>query len=96
MLPSAVIDASVLVSAFLFPRGTQGEMVTLAEDGLYTLYILPILLEEVRRSLNNPRLQRYGHTEEAVDLWCARLHREIGRMVTDALKIGRASCRERV
>lgn len=91
---SAVIDASVLVSAFLFPQGTQGQVVALAEDGSYTLYISPVLLEEVRRSLNNPRLQRYGHTAESVELWCDRLHREIGHMITDPLPDIGQVCRD--
>lgn len=67
MLRSAVVDASVLVSAFLFPNSVPGQIVVLAERGVYALYLSPILIEEARRSLRNPRLRgRYGNAEEAV------------------------------
>ena len=94
MPPSAVIDASVLVSAFLFPQGKQGQMITLAEEGCYTLHISPLLLEEIRRSLNHPRLLRYGHTAESVEFWCDRLHQEVGRMIMDALPDIGPLCRD--
>jgi hypothetical protein len=34
---SAVVDASVLVSAFLFPESIPGRVVALAEKGVYAL-----------------------------------------------------------
>lgn len=78
MPKSAVVDTSVLVSAFLFPESIPGRVVALAEQGVYTLHVSLILLEEIRRSLRNPRLQQsYGHTDNAIDACCADLH-EIG------------------
>jgi len=75
MPKSAVVDASVLVSAFLFPQSIPGRVVALAEEGVYALHFSLILLEETRRSLRNPRLQQsYGHTDNAIDAWCADLH----------------------
>ena len=56
MPPSAVVDASVLVSAFLLPRSLPGEIVAMAESVHYRLCLSPILIEETRRSLLNPRL----------------------------------------
>jgi predicted nucleic acid-binding protein len=54
---SAVVDTSVLVSAFLFPHSVPGRVVALAEQGGYALHFSPIILEELRRSLRNPRLR---------------------------------------
>lgn len=82
MPPSAVIDASALVSAFLFPDSTPGHVVALAEKGAYTLHLSPILLAEVRRALYNPRLRRsYAYTDDEIESWCARLRGEIGEMI---------------
>ena len=44
MPPSAVVDASVLVSAFLFPGSLPGQVVALAGEGAYALHVSPILL----------------------------------------------------
>ena len=94
MPPSAVVDASVLVSAFLFPESVPGQVIRLANQGLYALHFSPILLEEVTRSLNNPRLKKpYGYTDDAVRRWCTELS-EIGFLWTKSLpKIGKV-CRD--
>jgi uncharacterized protein len=95
MPPNAVIDASVLVSAFLFPDSTPGRVVALAEAGAYSLHLSPILLEEVRRSLYNPRLRRsYAYTDDAIEAWCARLSGEIGEMMTQPLPEIGPVCRD--
>ena len=94
MPPSAVVDASVLVSAFLFPGSLPGRVVAVADAGVYALHLSPILLEEVRRSLRNPRLKAaYGHTEQAIDAWCAGLH-ETGRLLTRPLPEIGPVCRD--
>ena len=94
MPKSAVVDASVLVSAFLFPDSTPGRVVALAGQGHYTLIFSPILLEETCRSLRNPRLQNvYGHTNEEIETWCANLH-EIGTLLTAALPDIGPVCRD--
>lgn len=93
MPPSAVVDASVLVSAFLFPRSLPGEIVAMAESGHYRLCLSPILIEETRRSLLNPRLTgRYGHTESDVARWCADLE-SLATMAGTLPDIGRV-CRD--
>jgi PIN domain len=85
MPKNAVVDASVLVSAFLFPESVPGRIVSLAEQGVYVLHLSPILLEETRRLLRNPRLRDlYGHTDDAVEAWCAHLH-DIGILLTAPL-----------
>jgi len=94
MPKNAVVDASVLVSAFLFPESTPGRVVSLAAQGAYALHFSPILLEETRRSLRNPRLQNaYGHTDAAIDAWCANLH-DIGHLLTSLLPEIEPVCRD--
>ena len=58
MRKSAVVDTSVLVSAFLFRESTPRRVIALAEQHVYTLDLSPILLEEVTRSLHHPRLKK--------------------------------------
>jgi len=94
MPKSAVVDASVLVSAFLFPESIPGRVVAMAEQGVYALHFSLILLEETRRSLRNPRLQQsYGHTDNAIDAWCADLH-EIGFLLAMPLPDIGPVCRD--
>ena len=93
MPPSAVVDASVLVSAFLFPRSLPGDLIAAAESGAYRLCLSPILVEETRRSLINPRLTGpYGHGEDETEAWCERLA-ALAHMVADLPDIGRV-CRD--
>ncbi|GJL64983.1 MAG: hypothetical protein NPIRA04_36370 [Nitrospirales bacterium] len=68
---NAIVDASVLVSAFLFPESVPRQVIHLASQGLYALHFSPILIEEVSRSLKNPRLKKpYGYTDvECVHGW---------------------------
>jgi predicted nucleic acid-binding protein len=57
----------MLRSAFLFPEGIPGQVLRLADQGLCSLYFSPILIEEVTRSLKNPRLKKpYGYTDDDV------------------------------
>ena len=93
MPPSAVVDASVLVSAFLFPRSLPGTLIAAAESGAYRLCLSPILIEETRRALINPRLTGpYGHSREEAAAWCEGLA-SLAHMVTDLPDIGRV-CRD--
>ena len=88
MPPSAVVDASVLVSAFLFPNSVPGAVLALSGRGDVRLCLSPILVEEIRRSLMNPRLFRsYGHDAEAVEAWCRDLT-NLAVMVTELPGIG--------
>ena len=71
---SAVVDASVLVSAFLFPESVPGRVLKLAEQGAFALYLSPLLLDETRYALLSTRLRDvYGHDEAAVTAWCTDL-----------------------
>jgi putative PIN family toxin of toxin-antitoxin system len=91
---SAVVDTSVLVSAFLFPHSVPGRVVALAEQGGYALHFSPIILEELRRSLRNPRLRNaYPYSDEKIDAWCAALH-EIGSVILRPLPDIGGACRD--
>src|SRR5260370_15208840 len=94
MPPSAVVDASVLVSAFLFPESVPGLILKLAGQGLFVLHLSPILIEETRRSLLNARLREtYGRSEEAVLSWCTR-RQEIGAVLDTPLPDIGPACRD--
>lgn len=69
----AVVDASVIVSAFLTP-GPARQLLGLAQRGAFTACISARLLEEIRRSLRKPKLMaRYGYDIEKAERFCARL-----------------------
>jgi putative PIN family toxin of toxin-antitoxin system len=91
---SAVVDASILVSAFLFRDSLPGRVLKLAAEGAFVMHLSPILIEETRRSLLNVRLRSaYGHDEEAVRAWCAHLVR-VGTMFTGTLPDIGPACRD--
>ena len=76
MPANVVIDASVLVSAFLFPGSVPGQVLKLAEQGAFTLHLSPTLLDETMDALVSSRLmEAYGHDRETVVLWCDALRR---------------------
>lgn len=91
---SAVVDTSVLVSAFLFRASVPGQVVALAKKGAYALHVSPIILEEINRSLRKPRLrQSYDYSDTAIDAWCAYLH-EVGSLISRPLSDIDAVCRD--
>lgn len=94
MPPSAVVDASVLVSAFLFRDSVPGRILRRAAEGGFAMRLSPILLEETRRSLLSPRLRRtYPHDEAAVRGWCDDLAR-VGAVFTGPLPDIGPACRD--
>ena len=81
MPKSAVVDASVLVSAFLFPDSVPGRVLKAARQARFTLHLSPLLLDETRYALLSTRLRDiYGHSEAAVIGWCTELE-GIGRLL---------------
>ena len=71
MPKSAVVDASVLVSAFLFPASVPGRVVQSARQGKFVLHLSPLLLDETRYALLSTRLREiYGYAAAAVLAWC--------------------------
>jgi putative PIN family toxin of toxin-antitoxin system len=91
---AAVVDASVLVSAFLFPESIPGLVVKLADRGQFAMHLSPILLDETQDSLASPRLQKaYGHDQKAVLAWVAAL-RKIGAVYPGPLPDIGPACRD--
>jgi predicted nucleic acid-binding protein len=73
---NAIVDSAVLVSAFLFPGSTPGQILKLAGEGAFSMHLSPIPIEETRRSLSNERLRKaYGHDASIVSSWCTGLER---------------------
>ena len=73
---NAVADASVLVSALLFPQSGLGRVLQLAHQGKFALHLSPLLLDETRYALLSTRLRdSYGHTADAVLARCADLEK---------------------
>jgi putative PIN family toxin of toxin-antitoxin system len=54
----AVLDANVLISAILSPRGTPARLVLAWQAGAFDLVVSPLLLAEVRRAVAYPKLER--------------------------------------
>ena len=54
----AVLDANVLISAILSPRGTPARLVLAWQAGAFDLVVSLLLLAEVRRALAYPKLER--------------------------------------
>jgi len=58
----AVVDTSVLVSAFLNPEGFPARVLAAAQRRRFTLVTSAPLLEELREVLSRPRLMRARNT----------------------------------
>ena len=64
----AIIDSSVLVSAFLTRDGTSGQVVKAGLDRRFEMHVSDQILAETNRRLRNrPRLSdRYGYNDDDV------------------------------
>ena len=80
----AVLDTSVLVSAFLTPSGVSGRLLEYADRGVFVLCLSAAIVAELRRVLlREPKLQRrYDYGEPAVDDLCLSLA-ALADLVTD-------------
>ena len=54
----AVLDANVLISAILSPRGSSARLLIAWQAGAFELVVSPALLAELRRALAYPKLAR--------------------------------------
>ena len=61
----AVLDADVLVSAALSPRGTPARLLLAWQAGAFDLVASPALLAELRRALAYPKLERLVRPADA-------------------------------
>jgi putative PIN family toxin of toxin-antitoxin system len=94
MPKKAVIDTSILVSSFLFPNSVPAQVLKLADKGIYDCYISAIILEELKRSLNNPKLRKsYHYSDSAIKIWCDDLLR-ITEVITKPLPEIPPTCRD--
>lgn len=73
----AVLDSTVLISAFLRPGGLSDELLMLASQGSYSLVLAPeIIAETWRKLLTSARIRaRYTYTDERVHTFCRGLLR---------------------
>jgi len=80
----AVLDSSVLVSAFLTPRGTPGAVLDVGERGVFVLCLSPAILAETSDVLTrSAQLQaRYDYDQPQVARFCEGL-RALAQLVTD-------------
>jgi putative PIN family toxin of toxin-antitoxin system len=78
-MPNAVIDTTVLVSAFLRPAagGASFDLLQLAHNGAFELFLSDDILEETARVLlDSARIRRrYQYPDEAVIEYCRGLSR---------------------
>jgi putative PIN family toxin of toxin-antitoxin system len=70
-----VIDANVYVSALIRAQGPPGKVVErLLEKGPHTIIVSRIILEEVRRSLDYPKVRKkINATDDELDAWVESL-----------------------
>ena len=61
----AVLDANVLISAVLSPRGTPARLLLAWQAGAFDLVVSPSLLAELRRALAYPKLERLVTSADA-------------------------------
>ena len=71
----AVLDANVIISALIQPKGASGRILTsLLERNSFELIVSPAILAEVRRSLSYPKVRKYIKTsDEDLDLCVASI-----------------------
>ena len=59
---NAVLDSTILISAFLTPGGVADAVLQSAMENRFTCYLCEEIIEETTRRLHAPRLQqRYGY-----------------------------------
>ena len=73
-MPSAVLDSTVLVSAFLTRGGVAGELLRYAREGAFTLFLSPEILDKHKGTDDERRhRRRYPYTDEEALAFCERL-----------------------
>lgn len=61
----AVLDVNILVSALVAPQGAPARLLIAWREGDYELLVSPALLDEMKRVLAYPKLQRHIGAEDA-------------------------------
>ena len=71
---TAVIDSTVLVSAFLTEDGVSAELLRYAREGVFVVFLSEEILTETEHTLSYPRIRaRYTYTDEDVADFLDRL-----------------------
>ena len=84
---TAVIDSTVLVSAFLTKGGVSAELLRYAREGVFVVFLSEEILTETEHTLSYPRIRaRYIYTDEDVTDFLDRL-RLAAELVTDLPEI---------
>jgi putative PIN family toxin of toxin-antitoxin system len=80
---TAVIDSTVLISAFLTKGGVSDELLRYAREGVFVVCLSEEILIETEHTLSYPRLRtRYTYTDEDVTDFFDRL-RLAAEFITD-------------
>jgi putative PIN family toxin of toxin-antitoxin system len=80
-MPSAVVDSTVLVSAFLTPGGVSAELLQSARRGAFVCCLAQEILDEAERVLRSPRLRRHHpYTDHDVTEFVGGLRRAANRI----------------
>lgn len=71
---NAVIDSTILVSAFLTPGGVSDELLHYAREGVFVVSLSEEILTETQHTLTYPRIRaRYDYTDEDIADFMERL-----------------------
>ncbi|MEO1018529.1 MAG: putative toxin-antitoxin system toxin component, PIN family [Pseudomonadota bacterium] len=90
----AVVDTSVLVSAFLFPGSLPGRLIKFARENRFEFYASTIIIDELTTALKRQRLRKaYGHSDQDVVTWSEKLRR-IGTILPAPLPEIAPVCRD--
>ena len=84
-MPSAVLDSTVLISAFLAQRGVSNELLRHAREGAFSLFLSEEILNEAQEVLldeERRHRQRYHYPNEAAIIFIDGL-RDVAHLVTD-------------
>lgn len=74
MRKKAVLDSSTLVSAFLTPKGTPGQLLRAAHRDVFDLCLSAEIIQETAAVLERPKIaERYRRGPDAVRAFCLGL-----------------------
>lgn len=83
-MPKAVLDSSVLVSAFLTKAGVSVQLLRHAQAGTFRLCLAPEILEETQRVLlEYSRIRKRYHYTDQTALDYVRLLSFVAEMITE-------------
>ena len=80
-MPRAVLDANVLISALLTPRGATARVLLALRDGAFELIVSPLLIAELERTLKRQKFRKYVTEEDVTEY--VDLIRRLSVMVDD-------------